>query len=131
MSEPDHSLAAVILDGGSLSLSDLARIARDPRVPVEIHPDATARVEASWAQIQELADRYVRDWEAREQGEGGAHPVLDYGITTGFGEFKDVPIAPHRLEELQRNILLSHSVGTGETCDPDNPANYFEPDVVR
>ncbi|HEV7786967.1 MAG TPA: aromatic amino acid lyase, partial [Thermoanaerobaculia bacterium] len=39
--------------------------------------------------------------------------------------------APDCLEELQQNILLSHSVGTGETADPDNPANYFEPDVVR
>ncbi|HET9209200.1 MAG TPA: aromatic amino acid lyase, partial [Thermoanaerobaculia bacterium] len=51
--------------------------------------------------------------------------------TTGFGEFKNVPIAPDCLEELQRNILLSHSVGVGETADPGNPANYFEPDVVR
>ncbi len=131
MSEPGHTNAAVVLDGGSLSLSDLARIARDPRVPVEVHPEAMARVEASWAQIQKLADQYVRDWAARDRGEAGARPVLEYGVTTGFGEFKNVPIAPDCLEELQRNILLSHSVGTGETADPDNPANYFEPDVVR
>lgn len=131
MSEPGHSPAAVVLDGGSLSLSDLARIARDPRVQVEIHPEALARVEASSAQIQKLADQYTRDWKARERGEPGAHPVLEYGVTTGFGEFKNVPIAPDCLEELQQNILLSHSVGTGETADPDNPANYFEPDVVR
>ena len=50
---------------------------------------------------------------------------------TGFGEFKNVPIAPYSLEELQRNILLSHSVGLGETADAGNPANYFESDVVR
>ncbi|HEX4965478.1 MAG TPA: aromatic amino acid lyase [Thermoanaerobaculia bacterium] len=131
MSEPDHSLAAVVLDGGTLSLADLARIARDPRVQVEIHPEAMARVEASWAQIQKLADRYTRDWQARERGDRSVHPVLEYGVTTGFGEFKNVPIAPDCLEELQRNILLSHSVGTGETGDPDNPANYFEPEVVR
>ncbi|HEV7504117.1 MAG TPA: aromatic amino acid lyase [Thermoanaerobaculia bacterium] len=131
MSEPGHTHATVVLDGGSLSLSDLARLARDPRVRVEIHPEALARVEASSAQIQKLADQYKRDWAARDRGDSGVRPVLEYGVTTGFGEFKNVPIAPDCLEELQQNILLSHSVGTGETADPDNPANYFEPDVVR
>ncbi|HEY0515359.1 MAG TPA: aromatic amino acid lyase [Thermoanaerobaculia bacterium] len=130
MSDPDHHSAAVILDGGSLNLHDLARLARDPRVRVEIHAVALSRVEKSWAQIETLANRYIEDWERRERGED-VHPVLEYGVTTGFGEFKNVPIAPDCLEALQRNILLSHSVGVGETSDPDNPANYFEPDVVR
>jgi histidine ammonia-lyase len=123
MSDPAHT---VVLDGGSLTLADLARVARDPRVRVEIHPEAWARVEASRAQIEAIAARYAEEW-AKEDG----RPVLEYGVTTGFGEFKNVPIAPDCLEELQRNILLSHSVGVGETADPGNPANYFEPDVVR
>ena len=125
MSEPGHA-AAVVLDGTSLTLADLARLARDPRVLVEIHADALARVEASRAQIEAIVARYVAEWE-REEG----RPVLEYGVTTGFGEFKNIPIAPDCLEELQRNILLSHSVGVGETADEDNPANDFEPDVVR
>jgi histidine ammonia-lyase len=123
MTGPAHP---VVLDGGSLTLEDLARVARDPRVRVEIHPEAWARVEASRAQIEAIAARYAEEW-AKEAG----RPVLEYGVTTGFGEFKNVPIAPDCLEELQRNILLSHSVGVGETADPGNPANYFEPDVVR
>ena len=116
----------IVLDGSSLSLEDLARLARDPRARVEIHPDAWARVEASRAQIEGIAARYAEEW-----GREGGRPVLEYGVTTGFGEFKNVPIAPDCLEELQRNILLSHSVGVGETADPGNPANYFDPDVVR
>ncbi len=123
MTGPAHP---VTLDGSSLTLEDLARVARDPRVRVEIHPEAWARVEASRAQIEAIAARYAEEW-AKE----GGRPVLEYGVTTGFGEFKNVPIAPHSLEELQRNILLSHSVGVGETADPGNPANYFEPDAVR
>jgi histidine ammonia-lyase len=130
MSDPDHHSAAVVLDGGSLNLHDLARLARDPRVRIEIHEAALSRVEKSWVQIETLANRYIEDWERRERGED-VHPVLEYGVTTGFGEFKNVPIAPDYLEALQRNILLSHSVGVGETSDPDNSANYFEPDVVR
>ncbi|HEV8582783.1 MAG TPA: histidine ammonia-lyase [Thermoanaerobaculia bacterium] len=118
----------VVLDGSSLTLEDLVRTARDPRVRVEIHPEALERVEASRAQIETLASQYVEDWNKKN---GEAHPVLEYGVTTGFGEFKNVPIAPDHLEELQRNLLLSHSAGAGETADRDNPANYFEPDVVR
>ncbi|MBV6479715.1 MAG: Histidine ammonia-lyase [Ignavibacteria bacterium] len=37
-----------------------------------------------------------------------------YGITTGFGEFKDVKIPQKDLEKLQRNLILSHSSGTGK-----------------
>ena len=126
MSEPDHH-AAVVLDGGSLTLEDLARLARDPRVRVEVHPDAFVRVEESRAQIERLVERYVEEWRKGEEGS----PVLEYGVTTGFGEFKNIPVAPDQLQQLQRNLLLSHSAGAGLTADPDNPANYYEPDVVR
>lgn len=37
-----------------------------------------------------------------------------YGITTGFGEFKDVKIPQNDIEKLQRNLILSHSSGTGK-----------------
>jgi histidine ammonia-lyase len=127
VSEPGHRPAAVVLDGGSLTLRDLARLARDPRVRVEIHSDALARVESSRAQIERLVERYVEEWGKGEEG----RPVLEYGVTTGFGEFKNIPVAPDQLQELQRNLLLSHSAGAGLTADPDNPANDYEPDVVR
>jgi histidine ammonia-lyase len=122
VSDPAHS--PIALDGSSLTLEDLVRVARDPRVQVEISGDAMERVLLSCRQIQEIAERYRKDFAT------GA-PVLDYGITTGFGEFKDVPVPPEKLEELQCNILLSHAVGIGETADELAPSNYFEPDVVR
>ena len=37
-----------------------------------------------------------------------------YGINTGFGPLCDTKISPNDTKELQRKILLSHSVGTGE-----------------
>ena len=40
-----------------------------------------------------------------------------YGVTTGFGAFKDKIISIDQVEQLQRNILLSHAVGTGEPFD--------------
>jgi histidine ammonia-lyase len=121
VSDPGHDpLRPLVLDGGSLDIAELARVARDPRVPVECSPEAMARVERGRAEIERLAAAY-RD----------GHPVLEYGVTTGFGEFKNIPIAPDQLLELQKNLLLSHTVGIGETADELHPANYFDPEVVR
>ena len=41
-----------------------------------------------------------------------------YGINTGFGLLAKTRIPDEQLELLQRNLILSHSVGTGEAlCD--------------
>ncbi|HBL32099.1 MAG TPA: hypothetical protein DD490_35190, partial [Acidobacteria bacterium] len=130
MSDPTSSLGPVVLTGGSLSLADLARVARDPRVRVEVSADALDRVRVCRDQIEHLARRYREDFARLQQGEK-ATPVLEYGVTTGFGEFKNIPVAPEQLEQLQRNILLSHAVGVGETADDRRPGNYFDADVVR
>ena len=36
-----------------------------------------------------------------------------YGVTTGFGKLSDIAIPPHRLAELQINLIRSHAVGVG------------------
>lgn len=120
----------VVLDGGSLTLTDLARLARDPRVRVEVDEGAIARVRAGREQIDAIASGYRDAYAALDRGED-VRPVLEYGVTTGFGEFKNLPVAPDQLGALQRNLLLSHSVGVGENADADDPSNYFEPEVVR
>jgi histidine ammonia-lyase len=112
------------LDGNSLTIEQLVQIARE-NAPVERDPathDAVARSEALIAQVVE---NYRRAY-----AEGKAAPS-EYGVTTGFGEFKDKPIAPDDLEQLQRNLLLSHSVGVGDNSDPDDLSNYYSPEVVR
>ena len=45
-----------------------------------------------------------------------------YGITTGFGAFKDKLIPPDQVAQLQRNIVMSHAGGVGPP---------FETPVVR
>lgn len=37
-----------------------------------------------------------------------------YGINTGFGKLASTRIEPDHLADLQRNLVLSHSVGTGD-----------------
>ncbi|MFU8878163.1 MAG: histidine ammonia-lyase, partial [Wenzhouxiangellaceae bacterium] len=48
-----------------------------------------------------------------------ATDVPIYGINTGFGALASQRIAPDRLAELQRNLLLSHACGTGEPLTPE------------
>jgi histidine ammonia-lyase len=58
------------------------------------------------------ADRCAKAVETLiERGE------IAYGITTGFGAFKDKIISTSEVEELQRNIVLSHAVGVGDAFD--------------
>src|SRR5436309_1774186 len=114
----------ILLDGYSLTIEQLVRIAREG-ARVEIDPSTNDRVAASERLIAQVVENYRRAWEAGEPA------PTEYGVTTGFGEFKDKPIAPADLEQLQRNLLLSHSVGVGENCDPDDLSNYFPADVVR
>ncbi len=116
---------SLVLDGQSLRLEELVRSARDPRTRVELAPEAMGRVERGRNEIREIVTSY------RAALEQGREPLQDYGVTTGFGEFKDIPIADDDLEELQRNLLLSHSVGVGHSPEADDPANYFPAEVVR
>lgn len=45
--------------------------------------------------------------------------TVTYGINTGFGKLAQTTIPAARLAELQRNLVLSHSVGLGDLL-PDN-----------
>src|SRR3954454_25182954 len=111
----------ILLDGHSLTIEQLVRIAREG-TRVEIDPSTNEGVAASGRLIAQGVENYRGAWEE------GDPAATEYGVTTGFGEFKDKPIAPADLEQPQRNLLLSHSVGVGENCDPDDLSNYFTPD---
>ena len=41
-----------------------------------------------------------------------------YGINTGFGPLCNTRITPEQAAELQKNLLLSHSVGVGDILEP-------------
>ena len=44
--------------------------------------------------------------------------VAVYGVNTGFGKLASVKIAPGDTARLQRNLILSHCSGVGETTEP-------------
>jgi histidine ammonia-lyase len=91
------------LDGTQLTISDVARVAyAEPSGPRVLLSEASrVRVGRAAAAIERL----VREGQ------------VAYGITTGFGAFKDRLIPPEQASELQHNILVSHAVGAGEPFD--------------
>lgn len=42
-----------------------------------------------------------------------------YGVNTGFGAFSSVRISDAEIEELQRNLIRSHSAGIGDPFTPE------------
>lgn len=117
----------VVLTGSRLSAQTVAMIARDPDVVVTCSADALARVRLAHDEVRAV----VEDYASRLARPDDGVPHQDYGITTGFGSFKAIPVAPEHLSELQRNLLYSHSAGVGEAPDEHLAANYYAADVVR
>ena len=88
-----------ILDGENLTLENLVLAARNPKYQVELSSSAKHRIKKS------------RQWVEQVQKTG--KPVV-YGINTGFGSKANVSIEKNQVRELQRNLIMSHSAGTGK-----------------
>ena len=86
----------MVLRPGKTRLADWRAIYRGSRL--SLHPDAAAAIEASADAVTLILDR----------GEAV------YGVNTGFGKLAGVRIEVDQLEQLQRNIVLSHAAGVGE-----------------
>src|SRR5512145_1345714 len=89
--------SAVVLDGNSLTLADVVRVARAPGAAVRASPAALRAVAAS----RRVVDAAVARGETM------------YGVNTGFGKLAGVRIAPDALDRLQLNLIRSHAAGVG------------------
>ena len=85
------------LDGSSLTIDALATVAYDSTSTIALTPEARSAVEHSRAAVE----RWI------------AEGRVIYGMTTGFGEFANVLIPAEQVEELQENLIISHSAGMG------------------
>ncbi|MBA3832824.1 MAG: histidine ammonia-lyase [Chthoniobacterales bacterium] len=84
------------LDGRPLSLSQIARVAH-AREAVEVAPSAHKAIHAARRVVEEIV----------------ARGDVTYGVSTGFGKLADVHIPPEQTEQLQINLVRSHSCGVG------------------
>jgi histidine ammonia-lyase len=85
-----------------LSIDEVVQVACAGRA-VTLGPQAVAAMAQSRALVDEVVD------------EGD----VVYGISTGFGRLADRVIPRDLLEQLQRNLVVSHSVGVGPPLDRD------------
>ena len=66
---------------------------------------------------EELRDNIVNSRLLVEDKSCAKEPI--YGINTGFGKLSQVVIPKDQLYKLQKNLLMSHSVGIGKPIDDD------------
>ena len=98
----------IVLDGERLTIEDVVAVAYAPpgEITLRLSAEAAAKVSRARAAVEQFV----------------AEGRIIYGITTGFGAFKDRFIPADQVRDLQRNIVMSHSVGVGAP---------FETPIVR
>lgn len=89
-------METVVLTGNDLTLEEAARVCRKD-APVALSDTAKQNI---------MESRKVVD------GIVGEKKVV-YGITTGFGKFCNTVISADECKKLQRNLIVTHSVGAG------------------
>ena len=87
------------ISGTDLKVDDVVAVANGRSV--QLDPNALPKIEKSRAAVEDFV----------------AKGEVVYGITTGFGRFKDKIISAEEVRQLQVNLVRSHAVGVG----PDLP----------
>jgi histidine ammonia-lyase len=85
---------------GALTLADLRRL-DEASPPVELDPSSAAGIEAAHVAVAGAI----------------AEKRRIYGVNTGFGSLSDTVIPEDQMRELQRRLVLSNAVGSGQLLD--------------
>jgi histidine ammonia-lyase len=88
---------SIVLDGSSLTIEKLVRIARDGE-QATLDLAAIERIRACRAMLEEKL---------------AAHETM-YGVNTGIGEFSEVVLTDQQVEQFQRYLIYNHAAGIGE-----------------
>jgi histidine ammonia-lyase len=92
----------IILDGKNLTLQQLHQVAR-LHEKVKIDEKQYACIDKSRKFVDALVEKQK--------------PV--YGINTGFGKLATESINKEEVNQLQKNLLMSHACGVGQRLDED------------
>jgi histidine ammonia-lyase len=93
-------MTSLTLTPGTVTLAELEAIHRD-----------------SLAVVIDRAARPAIDLAASRVAEAAGGDEAVYGVNTGFGKLASVKIASGDTAKLQRNLILSHCCGVGETLE--------------
>lgn len=91
----------LIISGHELKCDDVVAVSRGREV--RLADEALQGIRRSRQAVEELV----------------AQGAVAYGITTGFGRFKDRQISPDQTRQLQLNLVRSHAVGVGADLPQD------------
>lgn len=94
-----------ILKPGQLNFDDIKNLVQAKKT-CQLDNASIAKIKASAATVKAILD----------------NKKTVYGINTGFGALAKQRISEHDLEQLQRNIVLSHACGTGELLNDETVA---------
>ncbi|MEK4553904.1 histidine ammonia-lyase [Jeotgalicoccus sp. FSL K6-3177] len=94
-------MSVLHLDGEHLTIDQVKDFLGNSESTVEITEDAYKRVDASRKVVENII----------------AEGKTIYGITTGFGLFCDVLISKEKVEDLQTNLIRSHTCGVGKSFE--------------
>jgi len=86
-----------------ISLSDISKIITE-NIQIELSDKASKKVVA------------CRDYLNKKMADSSS-PI--YGINTGFGSLCNHKISAEDLEQLQKNLVISHACGIGDTVPND------------
>ncbi|MBK9321900.1 MAG: histidine ammonia-lyase [Bdellovibrionaceae bacterium] len=86
------------LTGQSITLDSLYEIANNSEIRAELAASARANMQKS----RDYIEGRIKNGEVM------------YGVNTGFGAFSSVRISDSEIEQLQKNLIRSHSMGIGE-----------------
>jgi histidine ammonia-lyase len=92
----------LLLGRKPLPLSTLRQVSRDG-IALALDPGCLPELEAGVASLQRIVD--------------SGEPA--YGINTGFGKLAQTRIERDELEQLQKNLILSHAAGVGPNLGDD------------
>jgi histidine ammonia-lyase len=88
---------AIVIDGSSLTLEKIVRIARMGE-KVELAPAALERIKVCRTMLEEKL-------RARE---------IMYGTNTGIGEFSEMVLDEEQIKKFQRYLIYNHAAGIGD-----------------
>jgi len=97
-----HRYGRVVLNGNSLAIDDVVRVARERRA-VLLSKESIHNIERS----RDVLEHFVH----------GGKTI--YGVTTGFGALSNTRITMGQAAQLQTNLLRSHATGVGECLSTD------------
>ena len=92
----------IVLDGHSLTVEKLVRIAREGE-EVQLHPDAKERIQKCRRMLEDKIEK---------------HEIM-YGVNTGIGEFSEVVLDDEQVKEFQKYLIYNHAAGIGDAMPAD------------